>query len=101
MEMGDNMVLVIMAVVALLCLFISIVNYYYQKAKYKYSTDQELKRLTLFEAPSTWGICILASALFFVVTFVLCGKFVMGGFSNMQTQENKYQDESSNQNTDN
>lgn len=81
------MILIILALVVLIFLFISIVNYFYQAEKYKYSPAQELKELSFFESPSTWRICIILSAILFAVTFVLCAKYVMSGFSFMDKQE--------------
>ncbi|MCX7709715.1 MAG: hypothetical protein N2484_07670 [Clostridia bacterium] len=98
------MILVFLSVAVLLCLFVSIVNYFYQRQKYKYSTDEEMKSLSLFESPATWRICIILSALMLVGTIVICSKFVMGGLSNMETQQNtinQYQNDSSYENTEN
>lgn len=91
------MILVILSVTVLVCLFISIVNFFYQKEKYRYSSDEEIKRLPLFESPSTWRICITVSALILAGTIVICAASVMGGFSNIGKQQDiidQYQNDS-------
>ncbi len=93
------MILVVVAVVVLICLFGSIINFHYQKEKYKYSIDEELKRLSLFESPTTWRVCIVISLLLLVGTIVVSAKYLIDGsvnIGNQQNNSNQYQGDFSN-----
>lgn len=84
--------------------FISVVNFYFQKAKYKYSTKEEIKRLPLSKSPTTWLVCAIISVLVIGGAFTISIKNLMGGFSNIGKQQDtitEYQNEQSNQSTDN
>lgn len=94
------MILVVVAIVVLICLFTSIINFHYQKEKYKYSIDEELKRLSLFESPATWRVCIVISLLLLVGTIVVSAKYLIDGSVNLGNQQNTNQNQGdfSNQN---
>jgi|GEM_PF-4830075 len=90
------MELLILSLAVLVCLFISIVNFNYQKEKYRYSTDNELRNLHFFEKPSTWRMCVIISAAALIITIFVCVHHIMTGYSNMMEQRDnieQYQDD--------
>jgi hypothetical protein len=96
------MILPILAGIILILCFMSAVNYYFQKQKYKYATDDIMKRLSFFEAPSTWSF--FSILLGFVLVFFLClSIWYMGqglnDFSNQKNTINQYQQDSTAQTT--
>lgn len=98
------MVLSILAGVVLILCFISAVNYHFQKLKYKYTTDEVMKTLPFFEAPSTWSFfSILLSFILLVIICLEIGYMGRGlsNVSNQQNNINQYQKDTSIQNTDN
>jgi purine-cytosine permease-like protein len=85
-----------------ICFFISVVNFYFQKEKYKYSMEEELKNLPVLKSPSTWLISAIVSALIIAGTLFMSMANIVNGLSgveNGQNTINQYQDDLSNQNT--
>lgn len=86
-----------------ICFFISIVNFYFQKEKYKYSTEEELKKLPFLKSPSSWLIFAAVSALIIGGTLIMSMVNIMTastGFDKQQNEINQYQEDLSNQSTD-
>jgi hypothetical protein len=97
------MVLTILAGVTLILCFMSAVNFYFQKQKYKYATEDVMKKVPFFEAPSTWSFFTIL--LGFVLVFFIClSIWYMGkglnDFSNQKNTINQYQEDSTSQSTD-
>lgn len=98
------MFLAILAGVVLIFCFVSAVNYYFQKLKYKYATDEVMEKLPFLESPSTWSfLSILLAFLLLVIICLEIGYMGKGlsSISNQQNTINQYQEDSLNQNTDN
>lgn len=96
------MFLTVMAGVVMILCFISAVNYYFQKLKYKYAPDEQIKALPFLEAPSTWSFFTIILALLLVVFFSLSIGFMGRGlsdFSNQKDTINQYQQDSASENS--
>lgn len=94
------MALPILAGVVLILCFISAVNYIFQKQKYKYATDDVIKKIPFFEAPSTWSFFAILWG-FVLIAFIALAIGFMGmginDFSNQKDTVNQYQEDASGQ----
>jgi len=96
------MILTIFAGVVLILCFVSAVNYYFQKVKYKYATDDVMKKLPFFESPSTWSFFSILLGFLLVALIGLSIGYMGKGLSNFSDQKNtinQYQEDSSSQNS--
>lgn len=86
-----------------LIFFISVVNFYFQKQKYRYSPKEEIRRLPLSKSPTTWLVCAIISVIVIGGAFVISIKNITAGFSGLGKQQNsinEYQNQLNNQSTD-
>jgi len=94
------MVLPVLSGIVLVLCFVSAVNYYFQKLKYKYATDEQLKSLTFFEAPSTWSFFSILLAFALVALLCLSIGYMGRGLSDLSDQKNtinQYQEDMTSQ----
>jgi hypothetical protein len=95
------MTLYVFTAIVLIFFFICLVNYEFQKYKYKYATKEVMKKLSILESPNTWIICTFISGFILLVGVVFAIGNMAGGFSNMQNTQNminQYQNSISTQN---
>lgn len=94
---GGTMKLFLFATAILIFFFICIVNYHFQKIKYKYATNEQMKKLTVIEHPNTWMISAFISGVLLLVALIYAIGNVSGGFGNLENTRdtiNQYQNDS-------
>ena len=94
------MMLFVFTSVVIIIFFISMINYYFQRSRYKYATEEEKSKLSILESPSTWSIFTFISGFILLIAIIFAIGNMTGGFSNVQkTQDtiNQYQNDSSTQ----
>lgn len=89
------------------CFFITTVNCYFQKSKYKYLTKESRKKLNIFNSPTAWMSYSIVIAI--IIGTIFCTSFISMtvNFSKVSqqqndliNQQNQTQTDSSQQSTD-
>lgn len=83
-----KMTTVFLVTVLGICFFITTVNCYFQKYKYKYLTKDEKQKFNILNSPAAWFAYSFVIAIMIGIIFITSFMTIMNGYTNVGKQQN-------------